>query len=197
MAQELQESLLYDWNYNLFCVKTMLPNLRNIQDRQTAVRWLRFLKNCAKSMNEMKLRNDFMYFLVLNVQEGELKEPFNKPPPNQPLLTMTNLLPADADEKIQKAERFTKEKTTIGKGRRSELLRRSPDGGEFLLSQPIPDIPNRPGTIEYLLEELFHAKPYLPFIESQERGRLAILHPPQVHLSSNIFNEFTTSSSIF
>lgn len=118
-------------------------------------------------MNEMKLRNDFMYFLVLNVQEGELKEPFNKPPPNQPLLTMTNLLvnkrliqsnnnfinrwkyeikiiiilqPADADEKIQKAERFTKEKTMIGKGRRSELLRRSPDGGEFLLSQPIPDV---------------------------------------------------------
>nr|KAF7420007.1 hypothetical protein H0235_010304 [Vespula pensylvanica] len=63
--------------------------------------------------------------------------------------------------------------------------------------EPKVKIPNRPGTIEYLLEELFHAKPYLPFIESQERGRLAILHPPQMHLSSNIFNEFTTSSSIF
>ncbi|XP_035743586.1 uncharacterized protein LOC118451292 [Vespa mandarinia] len=77
---------------------------------------------------------------VLNVQEGELKIPFNKPPPNQPLLTMTNLLPADADEKIQKADTFAKQKNMIGKGRRSELLRRSPDGGEFLLSQPIPDV---------------------------------------------------------
>ncbi|XP_015190987.1 PREDICTED: uncharacterized protein LOC107074251 [Polistes dominula] len=140
MTHELQESLLYDWNYNLFFVKTMLPNLRNIQDRQTVVRWFRFLKNCTKSIDEMKLRNKFMYFLVLNVQDGELKTPFNKPPPNQPLLTMTNLLSVDADDKMQKVGKITKLKNMIGQGRRSELLRRSPDGGDFLLSQPIPDV---------------------------------------------------------
>lgn len=50
------------------------------------------------------------------------------------------LQPAAADEKIQSADRFTKQKNMISKGRRSELLRRSPDGGEFLLSQPIPDV---------------------------------------------------------
>ncbi|KAI4478469.1 hypothetical protein M0804_011792 [Polistes exclamans] len=140
MMHELHESLLYDWNYNLFCVKTMLPNLRNIQDRQIVVRWLRFLKNCTKSIDEMKLRNNFMHFLVLNVQEGELKTPFNKPPPNQSLLSMTNLLSVDTDEKMQKDGRFTKLKNMIGQGRRSELLRRSPDNGDFLLSQPIPDV---------------------------------------------------------
>ncbi|KAI4498217.1 hypothetical protein M0802_006703 [Mischocyttarus mexicanus] len=141
MTHELHESLLYDWNYNLFCVKTMLPNLRNIQDRQTVVRWLRFLKNCTKSIDEMKLRNDFMYYLVLNVQEGELKTPFNKPPPNQSLITMKNMLQlVDADEKIEKIDKFAKLKSMMGKGRRSELLSRSPDGGDFLLSQPIPDV---------------------------------------------------------
>ncbi|KAK2582779.1 hypothetical protein KPH14_005044 [Odynerus spinipes] len=140
MSHEQQESLLYDWNYNLFCVKTMLPNVRNIQDRQTVVKWLRFLKNSARSVDEMRLRNDFMYFLVLNVQGGELKAPFNKPPPNKSLLSMAKLLPADTDEETQRVDEFAKLGRTIGRGRRSELLRRSPDGGDFLVSQPIPDV---------------------------------------------------------
>ncbi|XP_024945022.1 uncharacterized protein LOC107271944 [Cephus cinctus] len=147
MSHNLRESLMYDCNYNLFLVKTMLPNVRNVQDRQTAVRWLRFLKNCAKSIDEMRLRNDFMYYLVLNVQEGVLKAPFNKPPPNAPLMSIASLLPGTTDileEGDTSNEKFGKIDQTAsgvaGIPKKSQIMQRSPDGGEFLASQPIPDV---------------------------------------------------------
>lgn len=53
---------------------------------------MRKLSTCNKSIDEMKLRNDFLYYLVLNAQEGELKAPFNEAPPAAPLLDLANLL---------------------------------------------------------------------------------------------------------
>lgn len=37
--------------------------------------------NSNKSIAEMQLRNNFMYYLVLNLQEGYLRPPFENPPP--------------------------------------------------------------------------------------------------------------------
>lgn len=56
------------------------------------MRWMRKLSTCNKSIDEMKLRNDFLYYLVLNAQEGELKAPFNETPPNGPLLELARML---------------------------------------------------------------------------------------------------------
>lgn len=53
-----------------------------VLDRQNAVRWLRFLMNAGNNIVEMRLRNDFMHYLVLNLQESHLRPPFDKPPPN-------------------------------------------------------------------------------------------------------------------
>lgn len=61
-------------------------------DRQRAVRWMRKLATCNHSVNEMKLRNDFMYYLVLNVQNGELKPPFTDNPPSGALPALAHLL---------------------------------------------------------------------------------------------------------
>ncbi|XP_046737978.1 uncharacterized protein LOC124406583 [Diprion similis] len=145
MSTELRDSLVYDCNYNLFIVKTMLPNIRNIQDRQTTVRWLRYLKTGANTIDEMKLRNDFMYYLVLNVQEGVLKPPFDKPPlPGSSIMSMANLLPGVSEGGVcdMNPPKTIKSGDSVNAGgaQRSEIMRRSPDGGAFLASQPIPDV---------------------------------------------------------
>lgn len=53
---------------------------------------MRKLATCNRSIDEMKLRNDFMYYLVLNVQNGELRPPFNENPPTGPLPDIAQLL---------------------------------------------------------------------------------------------------------
>lgn len=61
-------------------------------DRTRAVRWMRKLTTCNRSIEEMKLRNDFMYYLVLNVQNGELRPPFTDNPPPGALPAIAHLL---------------------------------------------------------------------------------------------------------
>lgn len=53
---------------------------------------MRKLATCNKSIDEMRLRNDFMYYLVLNVQNCELRAPFNENPPSGPLPDLAQLL---------------------------------------------------------------------------------------------------------
>ncbi|KAI5746845.1 uncharacterized protein LOC103509149 [Diaphorina citri] len=129
------EDLNYDCNYNIFLAKQYLPNLRSMTDRQKASKWMRKLLSCAHTMDEMKLRNDFMYYLVLNLQAGELQAPFTLcPPPPGPLSSLLALLPQDkspptgclATECIQDSQDLPL------------LYRQSPDGGAFLAAQPVP-----------------------------------------------------------
>lgn len=63
-----------------------------ILDRQKVIRWMRKLSTCNRTINEMKLRNDFMYYLVLNVQNAELRPPFTDYPPTGPLPSLAHLL---------------------------------------------------------------------------------------------------------
>lgn len=39
------------------------------------------MNNTSNDIVEIRLRNDFMHYLVLNLQEGQLRSPFDKPPP--------------------------------------------------------------------------------------------------------------------
>lgn len=40
----------------------------------------------------MQVRNEFLYHLLLQAQEGELKAPFNAPPPKLPLMELRGML---------------------------------------------------------------------------------------------------------
>lgn len=52
---------------------------------------MRKLASCNRTVEEMKMRNDFMYYLVLNVDAGELKKPFTDDPPSE-LVSLAHLL---------------------------------------------------------------------------------------------------------
>ncbi|XP_011303232.1 uncharacterized protein [Fopius arisanus] len=111
----------------------MLPNVRNVEDKQNAVKWLRFLKTSAKSLQELNLRNEFMDHLVKSVQAGVMSPPFDTPPPNSSLTSMISLLPVvDLDAEDPSSCR--------GSRRTSAIMQRSPDAGAFLAAQPIPDV---------------------------------------------------------
>ncbi|XP_073998537.1 uncharacterized protein [Rhodnius prolixus] len=138
------DDLNYDCNYNMFLAKTMLSNLRLQQDRVKAQRWLRKLSLCNRSLQEMKLRNDFMYHLVLNIQSGELQPPFSQNPPAGPLPTIAQLLPggteASYQAQIDTSAGLWASDVDKASAQRPMLYRTSPDGGAFLAAQPVPKV---------------------------------------------------------
>lgn len=86
------ENLNYDFNYNLFIAKTLISNLAKHEDKTRATRWMKKLSTCNRTANEIRLRNDFMYYLIVNIQQGELQPPFNENPPQKPLPSIAHLL---------------------------------------------------------------------------------------------------------
>ncbi|XP_050511699.1 uncharacterized protein LOC126887847 [Diabrotica virgifera virgifera] len=128
---EAAENLNYDCNYNMFLAKIMLSNLSTNEDRQKAIKWMKKLTNCNRSIEEMMLRNDFMYYLVVNIQQGELQPPFTENPPSSALPNIAHLLPGGiADMETAEEERPS--------ARGPMLYEKSPDGGAFLAAQPVP-----------------------------------------------------------
>ncbi|CAH1108240.1 unnamed protein product [Psylliodes chrysocephalus] len=128
---EAAENLNYDCNYNMFLAKIMLSNLPTNEDRQKAVKWMKKLTNCNRSIEEMKLRNDFMYYLVVNIQQGQLQAPFTENPPPSALPSIAHLLPggtADMEDTEESRQPTMK----------PMLYENSPDGGAFLAAQPVP-----------------------------------------------------------
>ncbi|XP_060521513.1 uncharacterized protein LOC132699066 [Cylas formicarius] len=134
---ETPEDLNYDCNYNMFLAKTMMPNLTKTDEKQKAVRWMKKLATCNRSIAEMKLRNDFMYYLVVNVQQGELQPPFTELPPAGPLPEIAHLLPGGVSE-INVDEWGEGTSQAAAGTRKPMLYEHSPDGGAFLAAQPVP-----------------------------------------------------------
>ncbi|XP_017771725.1 PREDICTED: uncharacterized protein LOC108559094 [Nicrophorus vespilloides] len=134
---EQAEDLNYDFNYNMFLAKTMLGNLDSLTDRQRVVKWMKKLTTCNKSIEEMKLRNDFMYYLVLNVQNRELRSPFTESPPPGPLPHLANLLPGGSTAADVEGAGGWADKSSHHE-EKPMLYQNSPDGGAFLAAQPIP-----------------------------------------------------------
>ncbi|XP_076256799.1 uncharacterized protein LOC143194095 isoform X2 [Rhynchophorus ferrugineus] len=106
-----------------------------VLDKHKAIRWMKKLATCNKSIEEMKLRNDFMYYLVVNIQQGELQPPFTEPPPTSPLPDIAHLLPGGPAE-VNLDE--WKEHAASGGTKKPMLYEKSPDGGAFLAAQPVP-----------------------------------------------------------
>lgn len=106
-------------------------------------RWVHKLLSSNKTMSEMRLRNEFMFHLVIAVQEGELRAPFNQNPPSSPLSNLRYLLSGAApnpNEKDSKKDSSAWECDDSDEedATKPMLYKQSPDGGAFLAAQPVP-----------------------------------------------------------
>lgn len=84
------------------------------------------LKNAATDVAEARIRNDFMNYLLVALQTRKMVAPFDKSPPEAALSTLTHLMPEVTT---------TREPETP---LNADIFRKSPDGGQFLLRQPVP-----------------------------------------------------------
>lgn len=88
---EILNELNYDFNFQVHLFNQCVDNL-NQHDRELAIVWIHKLKSSASSIQEARLRNDFLYYLVKNCIAGILKSPFKERPPKGPLITIMHLL---------------------------------------------------------------------------------------------------------
>ena len=60
-------------------------------DRQRAIRWLRRLYAPPTDPEETQIRDQYMYFLLIQLQNGELKGPFQHAPSHGARLSLSKI----------------------------------------------------------------------------------------------------------
>nr|CAD7576157.1 unnamed protein product [Timema californicum] len=106
--------------------------------RHLVYQWIEKLKGCSYSTEEMRLRNDFMFYLVTNLQSGELRSPFRKAPPKGPLARALVGHYDDADGLSGESDEFMSSSDSDSHRKRLFQLSRPPASGKFLVPQPMP-----------------------------------------------------------
>nr|CAD7399293.1 unnamed protein product [Timema cristinae] len=105
-------------------------------ERHLVYQWIEKLKGCSYSTDEMRLRNDFMFYLVTNLQSGELRSPFRRAPPKGPLARALVGHYDDADG--GESDEFMSSSDTDSHRKPLSQLSRPPASGKFLVPQPMP-----------------------------------------------------------
>ncbi|XP_029722564.2 uncharacterized protein LOC115263394 [Aedes albopictus] len=140
---ELLKELNYDFNYLLHEVRAASRNL-NLESRRTVEAWIQKLSATNQSMEEVRLRNDFLFYLARSCEEGTLMPPFDQRPPSGYVLNSSHLMPMLGTEMTASTstrpiyEAYSGPAASAGQSQKAELFKRSPDGGAFLVSQPVP-----------------------------------------------------------
>lgn len=62
------------------------------EKRLTAVSWLNKLKIAGRDLEEARIRNDFLFYLMTSLENGVLEQPFDQTPPNVAFLELKSLL---------------------------------------------------------------------------------------------------------
>jgi Domain of unknown function (DUF4485) len=91
-----------------------------------ANKWVNRLKEFNTHLSDMKLRNQIISELLLQMQTRVLKAPFDKDPR---FTTLESIAPMPA---------FTAENIFPEQFKLPQIMRQSPDQGVFLVSQPVP-----------------------------------------------------------
>ncbi|CAG2061716.1 unnamed protein product [Timema podura] len=132
------EKLNRNFNHNMILAKTMVGNLRTSKERHLVYQWVEKLKGCSYSTDEMRLRNDFMFYLVTNLQSGELRSPFRRVPPKGPLARALVGHYDDGDDILSDETEFMSSSDTDSHRKPLPRLPRPPASGKFLVPQPMP-----------------------------------------------------------
>ncbi|KAL0279517.1 UNVERIFIED_CONTAM: hypothetical protein PYX00_001057 [Menopon gallinae] len=132
------DTLNFECNYNIYMIKNVMnTNFKSQNDRTKILMWIKKLQICNNNMEEMYLRNDFMQFLWTCVKNSELRPPFDELPPFDQIQKLKHLLPSGDEAKTEVNTDWIEDLANADRGM-PDLYRKSPDGGAFLSSQPIP-----------------------------------------------------------
>ncbi|XP_050333158.1 uncharacterized protein LOC126761215 [Bactrocera neohumeralis] len=107
----------------------------NYREKSIATEWLKKLKKANSSIEDLKLRLDFIdYFINCSKCSIFSTEPFNKVPhPNAPLQKLRNMLPTS--HKIRSVDATSDEQRKLYV---EEMFDNMADRGAFLSDQPVP-----------------------------------------------------------
>ncbi|XP_067642757.1 uncharacterized protein [Eurosta solidaginis] len=107
----------------------------NFREKSIATEWIKKLKKATGSVDELKLRLDFIEYFLNCWKCGIFSsEPFNKvPQPGVPLQKLRYLLPPD--HKIRSVDATSDEQRRLYV---EEMFENMPDRGAFLSDQPVP-----------------------------------------------------------
>ncbi|EEB11265.1 hypothetical protein Phum_PHUM103430 [Pediculus humanus corporis] len=96
MSDESKEFLC-----NILLVKALLQYLPH-SEKKKAVEWLAKIQDPDENIGELKTRNEYSFYLLLNVQNGSMSQPFNKSPPPGKLKPLFRILPDYVYEEVLK-----------------------------------------------------------------------------------------------
>ncbi|XP_025832230.1 uncharacterized protein LOC108735995 [Agrilus planipennis] len=97
MANPIQ-ALNENFFYNSMIARSLIQ-LMPEKDRSKMRAWLDKLLDTEEDPEQLTIRNDYMWFLLLMIQSKRVTVPFNKPPPSQ-LVPLKEILPEDVYEEI-------------------------------------------------------------------------------------------------
>ncbi|XP_017774200.1 PREDICTED: uncharacterized protein LOC108560970 [Nicrophorus vespilloides] len=92
-------SLNENFMYNSMLARALLQ-LVSVTERDILQLWLDKLHEMDENSDEMSIRNEYMWFLLLQLQNKRIIQPFNKSPPNLKLKPLKNVLPQHVYEEV-------------------------------------------------------------------------------------------------
>ncbi|XP_045461413.1 uncharacterized protein LOC123671548 [Harmonia axyridis] len=143
-AQSLNENFFY----NTMLARALLQILP-YRDKQCVKNWLDRLADMDQSDDELTLRHEYMWFLLLMMETKKIREPFNVLPPKE-LVPLKDAVPTNVYEEVllwNDQTSFSSEKEPEGKALadKGPVLKNS-SPAKFLDNQPWP----KQGVICYL-----------------------------------------------
>ncbi|CAH1992945.1 unnamed protein product [Acanthoscelides obtectus] len=78
MGEKLDENFFY----NTMLTKALIQLLPPFERRATLM-WFEKLLTMDKSKEEKEMRNEYLWFILLMLQCQKIREPFNRPPPDE------------------------------------------------------------------------------------------------------------------
>uniref|UniRef100_A0A4P6DAJ1 DUF4485 domain-containing protein n=1 Tax=Rhodnius prolixus TaxID=13249 RepID=A0A4P6DAJ1_RHOPR len=98
------------FEFNVLLVRALL-HLVQQAERHTLALWMKKLTTQCDTPEEMSLRNEYVWYLLVMLQSGAIGTPFNKPPPGGRLQDLASVIPRNVYKEIMEMSLDSNEKS--------------------------------------------------------------------------------------
>ncbi|CAH1992944.1 unnamed protein product [Acanthoscelides obtectus] len=132
MGEKLDENFFY----NTMLTKALIQLLPPFERRATLM-WFEKLLTMDKSKEEKEMRNEYLWFILLMLQCQKIREPFNRPPPDE-MEPLRDIVPAKVYEEILIANDENMEWLERPDSQRKSVQFNQTAPPQFFQNQPTP-----------------------------------------------------------